>query len=239
MTWLTVSYAWTWPEVSDLQAALVCAVACAVLGWFAPRLIARLPEPEPPEDTQDPGEHPGEGHRRRPRGTPSWSPAKGSSAPSREVQEDRKAFARTLPPPPPKELYSDIAALPTSRLKLAAWSARDRGAFGLVLGWTGALVYLVPLVPIGVVLLVIDWRTTLLPDADHPPDVRPARGADPAGCAARPRPRRALPRRLGLAGHRRLVLDLLVAAQRLGVRRRTARPRARSGARLPRLGRRC
>ena len=37
------------------------------------------------------------------------------------------------------------------------------GIFGLVLGWTGALVYLVPLVPIGVVLLVIDWRTTLLP----------------------------------------------------------------------------
>ena len=46
---------------------------------------------------------------------------------------------------------------------MAASSAVVGGLFGLVLGWTGALVYLVPLVPIGVVLLVIDWRTTLLP----------------------------------------------------------------------------
>ena len=36
-------------------------------------------------------------------------------------------------------------------------------SFGLALGWTGALLYLVPLVPVGVVLMVIDWRTTLLP----------------------------------------------------------------------------
>ena len=68
-----------------------------------------------------------------------------------------------MPPPPPKELYSDIAELPHLGLKLGAWSAVIGGLFGLVLGWTGALVYLVPLVPIGVVLLVIDWRTTLLP----------------------------------------------------------------------------
>jgi leader peptidase (prepilin peptidase)/N-methyltransferase len=46
---------------------------------------------------------------------------------------------------------------------VAAWSAVIGGVFGLVLGWTGALVYLVPLVPVGLVLLVIDWRTTLLP----------------------------------------------------------------------------
>ena len=46
---------------------------------------------------------------------------------------------------------------------MAACSAVIGGLFGLALGWTGALVYLVPLVPIGVVLLVIDWRTTLLP----------------------------------------------------------------------------
>ena len=36
-------------------------------------------------------------------------------------------------------------------------------AFGASLGWTGALIYLVPLVPVGVALMVIDWRTTLLP----------------------------------------------------------------------------
>jgi len=52
MTSVQESYALGWPEVSDLWTALVCAVACAVLGWFAPRLIARLPEPEPPEDPE-------------------------------------------------------------------------------------------------------------------------------------------------------------------------------------------
>ncbi len=36
-------------------------------------------------------------------------------------------------------------------------------AFGLVLGWDPALVVLLPLVPVGVALAVIDWRTRLLP----------------------------------------------------------------------------
>jgi leader peptidase (prepilin peptidase) / N-methyltransferase len=164
MTWLVVSYALSWPEVSDLQAALVCAVACAVLGWFAPRLIARLPEPESPEDAQHPGDTPGEEADKKTEEDAELVTGEGSQH-QPEDQEDRKAFARTLspPPPPPKELYRDIAALPHLGPKLGAWSALIGGLFGLVLGWTGALVYLVPLVPIGVVLLVIDWRTTLLP----------------------------------------------------------------------------
>ena len=151
MTPLTESVAYSWPLVSDLWAALVCAVACAVLGWLAPRLIARLPEPEPPEAG--------------PESSPERSEqdAELVSAEEHGSEQDRKAFARTLPPPPPKELYRDIAALPHLGLKVAASSAVVGGIFGLVLGWTGALVYLVPLVPIGVVLLVIDWRTTLLP----------------------------------------------------------------------------
>ena len=141
MTWLPASA----PQVSDLQVApvcaLVCALACAVLGALAPRLIARVPEPEPPPTTP-------------PRSEPSIET---------EPEQDHKAFARTLPPPPPKEFYADIAALPHLGPKVAASSALVGGLFGLVLGWTGALVYLVPLVPIGVVLLIIDWRTTLLP----------------------------------------------------------------------------
>ena len=96
-------------QVSDLQAALVCAVACAVLGWFAPRLIARLPEPEPPEDPQDPGETPDE-HTDKTEKDAELVTGEGLQ-PQPEDQADRKAFARTLPPPPPKELYSDIAEL--------------------------------------------------------------------------------------------------------------------------------
>ena len=163
MTWLVESerdWALIWPAVSDLQAALVCAVACAVLGWFGPRLIARLPEPEPAENAQDPGETSESDTDAKTE--QDAEPVTGEGL-ELEHQEDRKAFARTLPPPPPKELYRDIAELPHLGLKLAAWSAVIGGLFGLFLGWTGALVYLVPLVPIGVVLLVIDWRTTLLP----------------------------------------------------------------------------
>ena len=55
-------------------------------------------------------------------------------------------------------------------------------------------------------LLVIDWRTTLLPTRIIHPTYVAARGADPAGRADRPGPVLALPGRLGLAGHRRLVL---------------------------------
>ena len=76
---------------------------------------------------------------------------------------EQQLFTRGLPPPPPKELYVDIAALPHLAVTVALWSAAVGAAFGLALGWTGALVYLAPLAPVGVVLLLIDWRTTLLP----------------------------------------------------------------------------
>ena len=138
-----------WFEASHLQAALACFVACAALGWLAPPLVARLPEPEVEQ---------------QPVLEPVTNPGSSTAADEADVAEDdRKLFARSLPPPPPKELYSEIAALPHLSLWLAVSSAVVGGVFGLALGWTGALVYLVPLVPIGVVLMVIDWRTTLLP----------------------------------------------------------------------------
>lgn len=71
--------------------------------------------------------------------------------------------APTLAPAPPKEPYADLAALSWLRPALVGGSAVVGGAFGAVLGWQGALVYLVPLVPVGALLLVVDWRTTLLP----------------------------------------------------------------------------
>jgi leader peptidase (prepilin peptidase)/N-methyltransferase len=153
MTWLQASA----PQVSDLQVApesalvcaLVCALACAALGWFTPLLIARLPEPSPA-----PG--PSAGQKSEQDVEPLTVEGPGAG-------KERKAFARPFAPPPPKEPYKDIAALPRLGPKVAASSALIGGLFGLVLGWSGALVYLVPLVPIGVVLLVVDWRTTLLP----------------------------------------------------------------------------
>ena len=63
----------------------------------------------------------------------------------------------------PRSCTSTSRRVRTWPLTLALWSAAVGAAIGLALGWTGALVYLAPLAPVGVVLLVIDWRTTLLP----------------------------------------------------------------------------
>jgi leader peptidase (prepilin peptidase)/N-methyltransferase len=134
-----------WLDTDHVQAAVACLVACAVLGWFAPSVIARLPEPEAkPEPASD-------------------VPAPGGEVQRGDESSEPKLFARALPPPPPKEPYADIAALPHLSSWIAAWSGLVGASFGLAQGWTGALLYLVPLVPIGVVLVVIDWRTTLLP----------------------------------------------------------------------------
>lgn len=122
-----------WLEPGQVQAAVACLVVCAVLGWFVPALIARIPEPEP-----DPEPEP-------------------------EDAEERRLFDRSLPPMPEKVPYAEIAAAPRLGWWTAAWSALFGAAFGAALGWTGALLYLVPLVPIGVALIIVDWRTTRLP----------------------------------------------------------------------------
>ena len=100
----------TWTEPAHLQAALACALLCAVLGWLAPPLVARLPEPEPePEPDPEPAPEPD---------------LQVEVEPSAAVDiEDRKLFARALPPPPPKEPYAELAALPHLALKLALGSA--------------------------------------------------------------------------------------------------------------------
>ena len=120
-----------------LLPALVTALGCALLALPAPGLLARLPEPEPEP-------------------VPEPEPALASEP---VVETPPSA----LGPPPPKEPYAAIAALPGLRTGLVAACAVVGAATGAVLGWTGALLFLVPLVPVGAVLLVVDWRTTLLP----------------------------------------------------------------------------
>jgi leader peptidase (prepilin peptidase)/N-methyltransferase len=145
-------------DATHLQAALACLAVCAALGAFAPPLIARLPEPEP-EASQEvdavlmPAGEPAE----------EWVEEPDRVEQAKPADDDRKLFERKLPPPPPKELYTEIAALPHLALWVAVCSGLVGATFGLALGWTGALLYLVPLAPIGVVLMLIDWRTTLLP----------------------------------------------------------------------------
>ncbi len=63
----------------------------------------------------------------------------------------------------PKEPYADIAARPGLTWKSALASALSAAALGLALGWSWSLLVVLPLVPVGVALAVIDWRTRMLP----------------------------------------------------------------------------
>jgi leader peptidase (prepilin peptidase)/N-methyltransferase len=136
-----------WLDPEHLQAAVACLVACAVLGWYVPTLIAGIPEPEP-ELEQEPD---------------TAVADESDSAPEAVPSRERGWFERSLPPAKDKVLYADIAAARHLGWWTTACSGLLGAVFGAALGWTGALVYLVPLVPIGVALMIVDWRTTLLP----------------------------------------------------------------------------
>jgi len=120
-------------------AGAVMAVIGAVLGWFVPTLVARIPEPEPevpPDEVGAAGEGPAE-------------PETQSVEPSE--------------PEEPKERYAAIAALPGLAWKSALASAVTAGLVGTRIGWDPVLLVWVYLVPVGVALAVVDWRTRLLP----------------------------------------------------------------------------
>jgi len=132
-----------WLDPEQVQAGVLCLVACAVLGWFVPTLIARIPEPAP---------------------EPVTTPVDESDPPLSPQPTQRRLFERSLPDVSgDKVLYAEIAAAPRLGWWTAAWAGLFGAAFGASLGWTGALLYLVPLVPVGVALMIVDWRTTLLP----------------------------------------------------------------------------
>jgi leader peptidase (prepilin peptidase)/N-methyltransferase len=82
-----------------------------------------------------------------------------------EEQEDseRSEEGGGSAPEESKELYADIGTLPGLAWRAAAASGVCAAAIGLMLGWDVSLLVVLPLVPIGVALAVIDWRTRLLP----------------------------------------------------------------------------
>ncbi|MCD4526065.1 A24 family peptidase [Nocardioides sp. cx-173] len=63
----------------------------------------------------------------------------------------------------PKETYAAIGDRPGLAGRAALASAVAGAVIGAAVGAQWPLLYLVPLVPIGVALAVIDWRTRLLP----------------------------------------------------------------------------
>jgi len=62
-----------------------------------------------------------------------------------------------------KEPYAEIAARPGLRWRAVLASGLAGGALGAGVGLDWPLVHLVPLVPVGVALAIVDWRTRLLP----------------------------------------------------------------------------
>lgn len=64
---------------------------------------------------------------------------------------------------PPKMPYADMAARPGLGWRSAAVSAVAGALVGAATGLDWSLLWLVPLVPIGVGLSVVDWHTKLLP----------------------------------------------------------------------------
>jgi leader peptidase (prepilin peptidase)/N-methyltransferase len=117
-------------------AALLGLLVAGLGGLLVPALIAWVPEPKPKEPTE-----------------PTEPKAPEEDAPLAEPAADE----------PPKMLYADIAARPGLRWRSALVSAASGGLVGAATGLDWPLLWLLPLVPIGVALSVIDWHTMLLP----------------------------------------------------------------------------
>jgi leader peptidase (prepilin peptidase) / N-methyltransferase len=130
-----------WFPVAGLAMVLVG----AVLGWFVPALVARIPEPAaevPPDEVGAAGD---------------------DEAPAEASADQAEPVAVEPVVEEPKELYADIAAQPGLAWKSALASAAAAGLVGLRLGWDPALLVWAYLAPVGVALAVVDWRTRLLP----------------------------------------------------------------------------
>jgi leader peptidase (prepilin peptidase) / N-methyltransferase len=124
-------------EVWFLDTAIATGLYGLAAGMLVPALIARVPEPEPADHT--PPDETG--------GTRSSDEPAGNAA----AVED------------PKELYQDIARTRGLRWKASLATGVVAALVGARVGWAAELSFLLFLVPVGVALAVIDWRTRLLP----------------------------------------------------------------------------
>ncbi len=77
--------------------------------------------------------------------------------------EDEAEPSVPVTPEEPKELYRDIAALPQLAVRTGLVAAVVGAAVGAGIGWHWTLAVWTALVPVGVALGLIDWRTKLLP----------------------------------------------------------------------------
>ncbi len=125
-----------------LDTAAASAVLGLVGGLGVPALIRRIPEPVSGDEEVDEADAVAP-----PDITDSVAPPE---APDDVVGE-------------PKELYVSVAATRGLGWKSALASGIAAGLVGARVGWAWELVFLLYLVPVGVALAVVDWRTRLLP----------------------------------------------------------------------------
>jgi leader peptidase (prepilin peptidase)/N-methyltransferase len=156
-------------------AGLTMAAVDALLGWFVPALIARIPEPSP-EPSAEPAAGPAAGPAAEPVPDPTLGPGRPADEAGRPPEERGTTSGPGAPGDPetttgptqetseePKEPYPTIAALPGLAWRSAVASAAVAGLVGLRIGWDPVLLVWAYLVPVGIALAVVDWRTRLLP----------------------------------------------------------------------------
>lgn len=134
-----------WLDHGHPLAALVCLLACGVLGWFVPHLIAHIPEPRPePEPERELQPHPDT--------EADTDVTLGEATPASGADGARD-----------KVPYLEVARSPGLAVRCGITSALVGALLGASVGLGGVLPCLIFLVPVGVALAVVDWRTMLLP----------------------------------------------------------------------------
>ena len=149
---------------AHVDTAVFGAVLCAAAGLLVPRIIERVPEPEP-EEPDDAVERGGSGLSSE-SGEPGDTHASDAVQPAADRDTDRaqpRFEGGVQEEEVPKETYFAIADRPGLLWKSVLAAALAGAGIGLALGWDWALLVWLPLVPLGVALAVIDWRTRLLP----------------------------------------------------------------------------
>ncbi len=141
---------------ANVDTAVVAAVLSAAAGVLVPRIIERVPEPvgEPVAES-DAGRSDQSDHTDQAGSSDESGGAEHGAGPRFEGTSEAEE--------PPKEEYAAIAGLPGLAWKSAVVAGVAGGLVGLALGWQWSLLVWLPLVPLGVALGLIDWRTRLLP----------------------------------------------------------------------------